>query len=103
MSAFKTHFFIAFGAALTLILSASYTLWMYKRVFFGPVTNEYVAEFKDINWLEKTNYILLAAGVFFVGLYPEPIITVLRVTVAHLLIQSLPSDMVLSATQLNFG
>lgn len=92
MSAFQTHFWVALFAATTLILSASYTLWMYKRVFFGPVANPYVAQFKDITWAEKINYILLAAGVFFLGLYPEPIIKVLRVTVGHLLIQSIPTD-----------
>src|SRR5579862_7201846 len=37
MSAFQTHFWVALLAALTLLLSASYTLWMYKRVFFGPL------------------------------------------------------------------
>lgn len=93
MSAFQTHFWVAAFASMTLILSASYTLWMYKRVFFGPIGNEYVAGFKDITWIEKTNYILLAIGVFFVGLYPQPIINVLRVTIGHLLIQSIPSDL----------
>lgn len=93
MSAFQSQLWIAVFAALTLLLSASYTLWMYKRVFFGPVTNEYVANFKDISFTEKINYILLAAGVFFVGLYPQPIINVLKVTIGHLLLQSLPSDL----------
>ncbi len=93
MSAFQSHFWVAVFAALTLVLSASYTLWMYKRVFFGPVANEHVAAFKDITWTEKVNYILLAIGVFFVGLYPEPIIDVLRVTVGHLLLQSIPSHL----------
>lgn len=91
MSAFQTHFLVAMFAALTLVLSASYTLWMYKRVFFGPVGNQYVAEFKDISWTETVNYILLTAGVFLVGLYPQGIINVLRVTVAHLLLLSMPA------------
>lgn len=90
MSAFQAHFWVAFVAALTLILAASYTLWMYKRVFFGPVVNEHVAVMKDIGWIEKTNYILLAIGVFFIGLYPTPILNVLHPTIGHLLVQSLP-------------
>jgi len=93
MSAFQTHFWVAAFASLSLILSASYTLWMYKRVFFGPIANDYVAKFEDITWTEKVNYILLAAGVFFVGLYPEPIIRVLRVSIGHLLLQSMPPDL----------
>lgn len=94
MSAFQTHFWVAMFASLTLLLSASYTLWMYKRVFFGPVANEHVAAFTDITWAEKVNFILLAAGVFFVGLYPQPIIDVLRVTIGHLLLQSMPPNLV---------
>src|SRR6185437_6285411 len=103
MSAFQTHFSVALFASLTLLLSASYTLWMYKRVFFGPVANEYVAGFTDITWTEKINYILLAIGVFFVGLYPQPIINVLKVTIGHLLLQSIPPDMAANiSTQLYF-
>jgi len=93
MSAFQTHLWVAVIASLTLLLSASYTLWMYKRVFFGPVVHADVATFRDITWIEKINYILLAIGVFFVGLYPQPIIDVLRVTIGHLLLQSMPPDL----------
>lgn len=93
MSAFQTNFWVASIASLTLILSASYTLWMYKRVFFGPVANTEVAGFSDISLPEKINYILLAFGVFFVGLYPQPIINVLRVTIGHILLQSMPPDL----------
>ena len=103
MSAFQTHFWVAFFAALTLILSASYTLFMYKRVFYGPIGNTYVAQFQDITWTEKVNYILLAAGVFFVGLYPQPIINVLRVTIGHLLLQSIPSDLAFNMPNVYVG
>lgn len=90
MSAIQSHFWVAALASLTLVLSASYTLWMYKRVFFGPVINDNVAAFKDIDWVEKTTYVLLTAGVLWLGLYPQPVIDVLRVTVGHLLLLSIP-------------
>lgn len=96
MSAFQTHFWVAVLASMTLVLSASYTLWMYKRVFFGPIGNDYVRHFSDINWLERTNYALLAAAVLFFGLYPQPIINVLRVTIGHLLLQSIPPSVALN-------
>jgi NADH-quinone oxidoreductase subunit M len=64
---------------------------MVKRVFFGPVVSEHVEVMQDINWIEKLNYILLGAGVFFIGLYPEPVLNVLHATVGHLLNQSLPA------------
>lgn len=96
MSAFQSNFWVAVFAATSLILSASFTLWMYKRVFFGPIGNDHVARFTDITWTEKTNYVLLAAGVLFFGLYPQPMIDVLRVTIGHLLLQSIPSSLVLN-------
>lgn len=95
MSAFQVHFWVAVFAATTLVLSASYTLWMYKRVFFGEIASEHVAVMKDITWSEKLNYGLLAAGVLVLGLYPQPIINVMHVTIGHLLTQSLPSTIVL--------
>lgn len=93
MSALQAQFWVSMIAALTLVLAAAYTLWMVKRVFFGPIANEHVEQMSDINWIEKTNYILLAIGVFFLGLYPEPVLNVLHVTVGHLLNQSLPAAM----------
>lgn len=90
LSALQASIWIAFVAALTLILAAAYTLWMYKRVFFGSVASEHIAVMQDINWIEKINYGLLAVGVFWVGLYPDPIIHVLHATVGHLLTLSLP-------------
>jgi NADH-quinone oxidoreductase subunit M len=90
MSAFQAHFIVGLIAALTLVLAAAYTLWMVARVFFGPIANKEVAAFPEITWLEKTNYALLALGVFFLGLYPEPVINVLHVTIGHILTLSIP-------------
>lgn len=91
MSAFQAQFWIALVAALTLLLAASYTLWLYKRVFFGSVTSEHVEVMTDINAIEIINYVLLAFGVFFLGLYPEPVLNLLHATIGHLLTQSLPA------------
>lgn len=105
LSAFQSHFLIALGAAMTLVLSASYTLWMYKRVFFGPVGNQYVANFKDVTWLETINYVLLAGGVLFVGIYPQSIISLLHVSIGHLLLQSIPTNVAyhISKTAIFYG
>jgi len=94
MSAYQGHFLVALIAATTLVLAASYTLWMYKRVFFGPVTQPEVMKMTDIHWVEKLNYALLAAGVFWLGLYPESVLNLLHVTVGHLLALSLPAGVV---------
>jgi NADH-quinone oxidoreductase subunit M len=85
ISAFKASFWITAIAALTLVIAASYTLWMYKRVFFGPVANEGVANLQDCTLLDKFIFSLLAIAVLFIGLYPKPLLNMFHATVANLL------------------
>ncbi|WP_323121597.1 NADH-quinone oxidoreductase subunit M [Burkholderia alba] len=85
LAAVQFNFWIAFGAAFTLILGAAYTLWMYKRVYFGPVTSEKVAKLKDIGRREFTMLAVLAAFTMLMGLYPKPFTDVMHVSVENLL------------------
>lgn len=84
LSSFQANFWIAFLAALTLILGAAYTLWMYKRVMFGEVANEQVAELKDINSRETFILTVLAIAVLLFGLWPAPVFDVMHVSIEHL-------------------
>jgi NADH-quinone oxidoreductase subunit M len=72
-------------AATTLILGAAYTLWMVKRVVFGAVGNDHVAELKDINGREFLVLGLLALCVLAMGLYPFPFTEVMHASVDNLL------------------
>ncbi|NBX85567.1 MAG: NADH-quinone oxidoreductase subunit M [Gammaproteobacteria bacterium] len=65
------NFWVAFLAASTLILGAAYTLWMYKRVIFGAVKNNHVAELKDLMSYEFISFLLLAVFVILLGVYPN--------------------------------
>ncbi|HUQ75347.1 MAG TPA: NADH-quinone oxidoreductase subunit M [Burkholderiales bacterium] len=85
MGAMKKSFWIAFIAASTLVLGAAYTLWMYKRVIFGPVANEHVAKLKDLNAREFVVLGLLAAAVLWMGIYPLPFTEVMHASVNDLL------------------
>ncbi|MGG1944377.1 NADH-quinone oxidoreductase subunit M [Trinickia sp. NRRL B-1857] len=85
LAAVQFNFWIAFGAAFTLILGAAYTLWMYKRVYFGAVTNDHVKELKDINCREYLILGVLAAFTLFMGVYPKPFTDVMHVSVENLL------------------
>jgi len=87
ISAFKANFWYAFLAAMTLILGAAYTLWLVKRVIFGPVANHHVAEMKDLNGREFINLGVLAVAVLVVGLWPAPLLEVMQSTVHHLVEQ----------------
>lgn len=85
LAAVQYNFWIAFGAAFTLILGAAYTLWMYKRVYFGAVANDHVAKLKDINCREFAMLAVLAAFTLLMGLYPNPFTDVMHVSVENLL------------------
>lgn len=81
----KANFWLAAIAATTLVFGAAYTLWMYKRVYFGPVANDDVRTLTDINAREFAMLSLLAAGVLWMGLYPKPFTDVMQVSVSELL------------------
>jgi NADH-quinone oxidoreductase subunit M len=85
LGAMKANFWLAFWAATTLITGAAYTLWMYKRVVFGPIANEKVANLKDLNGFEISAYTLLALMVIALGVYPKPMLEYVHQSVSHTL------------------
>jgi NADH-quinone oxidoreductase subunit M len=91
----KVNFWLGAVAATTLIFGAGYTLWMVKRVYFGPVANDHVRKLTDINAREFAMLGLLAAAVLWMGLYPKPVTDAMHTSVGallkHVAISKLPS------------
>ena len=85
LGAVKFNFWIGLLAASALIFGAAYTLWMYKRVYLGPVTNDDVKGLSDINSREFLMLALLAAAVLYMGIYPKPFTDVMDASVMDLL------------------
>ncbi|MEY3992808.1 MAG: NADH-quinone oxidoreductase subunit [Pseudomonadota bacterium] len=85
LGAVQFNFWIGMLAATALIFGAAYTLWMFKRVYLGPVANDHVRELTDINGREFLMLALLAAAVLYMGVYPKPFTDVMDVSVAELL------------------
>ncbi|MCG2593989.1 NADH-quinone oxidoreductase subunit M [Ramlibacter sp. XY19] len=85
LGAVKYHFTLGLLAATALIFGAAYTLWMVKRVYFGPIANEHVKTLTDINAREFLMLGLLAAAVLYMGVYPKPFTDVMNVSVADFL------------------
>ncbi|MFW9617488.1 NADH-quinone oxidoreductase subunit M [Aquabacterium sp.] len=79
------NFWIGLLSATALIFGAAYTLWMYKRVYFGDVTNDHVRELTDINAREFLILAVLAAAVLWMGIQPKPFTDVMHVSVTELL------------------
>ncbi|MGY8896046.1 MAG: NADH-quinone oxidoreductase subunit M [Gammaproteobacteria bacterium] len=89
----QANIWYAVLAGTTLIVGAAYTLWMVKRVFWGEVTNPAVSTLSDINAREFGILAILAVAVVAMGLYPQPVIDVMHVSIEHLLNQALTSKL----------
>jgi len=87
LASFNANFWYAFLAAVTLILGAAYTLWLVKRVVFGPVGNDHVAQLKDVNGREFLVLGVLAIAVLALGVWPAPLLDVMRPTIEQLVQQ----------------
>ena len=85
LGAVKYNFWIGLLAASALIFGAAYTLWMFKRVYLGPVTNDDVKALDDINAREFLMLALLAVAVLYMGIYPKPFTDVMDASVLDLL------------------
>ncbi len=88
IASFKANFWFAFLAATTLVLGAAYTLWMIKRVIYGEVANNKVAELKDLHRREFIVLGVLAFAVLLIGLWPAPLVDMISVTVDQLVEQA---------------
>jgi NADH-quinone oxidoreductase subunit M len=93
IASFRASFWYSLLAAVTLILGAAYTLWMVKRVVFGPVTSPRVAALKDVNGREFLVLGALALAVLLVGVWPAPLLKVMQPTIHHLVSQAIASKL----------
>jgi NADH-quinone oxidoreductase subunit M len=85
LGAVKANFWLGLAAATALIFGAAYTLWMFKRVYLGPVANDDVKGLSDINSREFLMLTLLAIAVLWMGIHPKPFTDVMDSSVAELL------------------
>ena len=85
LGAVKVNFWLGALAASALVFGAAYTLWMFKRVYLGPVANGQVAALLDINKREFLVLALLAVATLDMGIYPKPFTDVMDSSVTELL------------------
>jgi len=88
LASFRASFWYSFLAATTLILGAAYTLWLVKRVVFGPVGNPRVAALTDLNGHEFGVLAVLSLAVLLVGIWPAPLLKIMQPTIHHLVDQA---------------
>jgi len=92
MGAIRFNFWIGAIAASTVVLSAAYTLWLYKRVIFGKIANGRVAKLTDLGGREAALLGAMAVLVLAIGLYPKPFTDAIDPTVGNLMAQAERGD-----------
>jgi len=76
---------IATIASLGIILAAAYLLWMLQRVAFGVPNPAHVSQLHDLNLREMVTMVPLAVLVFWIGLYPNPLLVNMHASVNGLI------------------
>ena len=79
---YRSHQFIAVFATLGFIVATVYSLWMVQKIFSGPNTENW--KFPDLDRRELTVMTVLILVIFWLGLYPQPVIDTSRQAVEML-------------------
>ncbi|MBI4400059.1 MAG: NADH-quinone oxidoreductase subunit M [Nitrospirae bacterium] len=74
-------------ASLGVILAAAYFLWMVQRVAFGLPPGQAAGHLVDMNGREMATLIPLVVLVFWIGLFPNPVLTAMHASVNNLVEQ----------------
>jgi NADH-quinone oxidoreductase subunit M len=73
VGAYKANTTVAILATTGVILSAGYALWLYRRVVFGELEKQSLADIEDMNGREIIVLAPLVVATLFFGFYPKPI------------------------------
>ncbi len=85
LAALPSHFWVAFIAGCTLIISPAYMLWLLKRVIFGEASAQNVSRvYQDVSCVEWIMMLLLAIPVIYFGVFPQGILNLTAVSSSHL-------------------
>ncbi len=73
LGAFKVNTWVAVFAATGVILSASYALWLYRKVIYGALVKDSLKAMLDLSLREKIILYPLVVLIVFFGVYPAPV------------------------------
>ena len=72
-------------ATLGIILSASYALWLCRRMIFGEIVNEKLQDITDVSSREKLVLVPLVVVTLLLGVMPMPVFDIISQSVENLL------------------
>ena len=82
---FQKSIIVAVLASLGIILAAAYMLWLYRRVIFGKIISSEIKELNDLNKTEISIFASLIFLILFFGVYPEPLINTVDISINNLI------------------
>ena len=88
LATFQAGWWLAVLAAMVVVLGAAYSLWMVRRVVFGPAEHAEVKAFQDLSGREMLILMALAVPVLGVGLWPVPLLDLIEPSVVQLIDQA---------------
>ncbi|RVT92446.1 NADH-quinone oxidoreductase subunit M [Sphingomonas crocodyli] len=91
VGAYEANSWVAFVATTGIILGAAYMLVLYRGVVYGPLTKEDVAAMPDLSKRELALLLPIAAGVMWMGVYPESFIAPMRKDIGAVLARIAPT------------
>jgi NADH-quinone oxidoreductase subunit M len=87
VGAFQVSTWVTLLATTGIILGAAYSLWLYRRVVFGALTREELKKLGDLSPREIAVFAPLLVVVFWMGVWPDPFLSVMQVSVNNLIEQ----------------
>ena len=88
LATFQASWWLAALAATIMVLGAAYSLWLVRRVVFGPAVHAEVQAFEDLSPRELAVLMSLAVPVLALGLWPAPLLELMEPAVAQLIEQA---------------
>ena len=88
VGAYRVNTWVALLATVGIILGPAYMLWLYRRVIFGEMTKDELKDILDLSPREIAIFAPMILLVMVIGIYPEPFIEIMRVSVANLIVEA---------------
>ena len=78
LSIFSINTYFAVFATTGVVLAASYSLWLYRRMIFGALIKDDLSEMLDLTKREIIIFVPLITLTIFIGIYPKPVIDIIE-------------------------
>lgn len=94
LGVWKSNYLFGIFATTGVVFAACYMLWMYQRVMFGDITKEENRKLSDVCWREKLVLLPLVILIFWIGIYPKPLLERIEPAARDVLIRLARSETV---------